>query len=123
MLQLMKMLWKSKRVLKAIVGARRFMSLHANIAKVIKRLPACWALLFIAIDPSFQDQGLGSSLVQPVLEWSDQDGVPCTIFTLNERTINFFMKLGFHIIERIDVASMNVSVWFLQRDSKTLPSS
>jgi ribosomal protein S18 acetylase RimI-like enzyme len=57
-----------------------------------------WYLAFAGVDPSRQGEGIGDSLLRPVLAQADRDGVFCYLETPFPRTHAFYRRLGFEII-------------------------
>jgi ribosomal protein S18 acetylase RimI-like enzyme len=59
--------------------------------------PPHWYLAVLGTDPSFQGQGLGSAVLQPVLEQCDSDGVAAYLESSKERNIDFYARHGFRV--------------------------
>lgn len=54
-----------------------------------------WYLFILGVDPSIQGQGVGRSLVKPILNQADSEGVSCYLETANVRNFSFYERLGF----------------------------
>lgn len=54
-----------------------------------------WYLSIIGVLPEFQNQGLGASLVEPVLAESDRLGVATYLETFTPRNKPFYARLGY----------------------------
>lgn len=54
-----------------------------------------WYLSILGIEPQFQGQGLGITLVKPILDRIDAAGLPSYLETFNPRNKNFYKKLGY----------------------------
>ncbi|GAA1515319.1 GNAT family N-acetyltransferase [Streptomyces albidochromogenes] len=52
-------------------------------------------LLLIAVSPERQGEGLGTALIQPVLDRCDRDGVPAYLEASSERSSTLYERLGF----------------------------
>lgn len=57
-------------------------------------------LLFLAVEPTYRNEGFGEALIARVAE--DHDRVTCHSRTTNEDALNFYDHLGFEIVRRID---------------------
>lgn len=56
-------------------------------------------LLFLAVDPDYQDMGFGRELVSAVA--ADHDVVTCHARVTNESAVGFYENLGFEVVRRI----------------------
>jgi GNAT superfamily N-acetyltransferase len=54
-----------------------------------------WYLSIVGVLPEFQNQGLGTSLITPVLEQSDRAGVSTYLETFTPRNKSFYARLGY----------------------------
>lgn len=52
-------------------------------------------LLLIAVSPERQGEGLGTALIEPVLERCDRDGVPAYLEASSARSSKLYERLGF----------------------------
>lgn len=57
-----------------------------------------WYLAFLAVDPQFQQQGIGSALLQPILDRADSEKTACYLETANGRNVPFYERHGFKVI-------------------------
>ena len=74
-----------------------------------------WYLWAIGVDPSSQGRGIGSRLLQPVLEQASADGTACYLETGTERNIRFYEKHGFRVVSEGKVPKLAVPVWAMVR--------
>ena len=58
-----------------------------------------WYLEVLGIRPGFQRQGLGTRLIQPVLDQADADGDPCFLETSDRTNASFYERFGFSVID------------------------
>ncbi len=58
-----------------------------------------WYLSIIGILPAFQNQGLGTSLVNGVLSTADRLGVPTYLETFTPRNQPFYQRLGYRVAD------------------------
>ena len=63
--------------------------------------PPHWYLAVLGTDPVAQGQGLGSAMLQPVLQRCDEDGVGAYLESSKERNIDFYARHGFRVTEEI----------------------
>ncbi len=57
--------------------------------------PDSWYLSIVGIAPPFQGQGLGETLIRPILNRVDKLGVHTYLETFTPRNIRFYERLGF----------------------------
>lgn len=77
-----------------------------------------WYLWLLGVDPPRQGQGLGTRLVQPVLDQADADGVVCYLDTTLERNLSFYRRLGFEVVFAGQFPKGGPSFWTLRREPK-----
>lgn len=75
--------------------ARRFMQLRSALYAHHRELPPHWYLLYIGTRPERQGQGLGSALLQSVLDRCDADRVPAYLEASCERNAVLYRRHGF----------------------------
>lgn len=75
-----------------------------------------WYLATLATDPAFQGQGMGSALVELVLERCDEEGFPAYLETQNESNVAFYRARGFSVVGKLDFGSHAPPVWLLWRE-------
>ena len=56
-----------------------------------------WYLLMLGVEPSLQGRGVGSLLLQPVLEQADRHGLACYLETNNQKNLLFYERHGFSV--------------------------
>jgi ribosomal protein S18 acetylase RimI-like enzyme len=59
--------------------------------------PPHWYLAVLGTDPSAQGRGLGSAVLQPVLERCDADGLGAYLESSKARNIDFYARHGFRV--------------------------
>jgi ribosomal protein S18 acetylase RimI-like enzyme len=85
-------------------------------AQRIKIVPGRhWYLFMIGVDPAYQNQGIGSRLLTPVLAQADKEGLPVYLDTFNEKTLAFYRKHSFTIAEEALIPNGGPRGWFLLR--------
>jgi GNAT superfamily N-acetyltransferase len=58
---------------------------------------SAWYLSIVGIFPAFQNQGLGHSLIAPILEQADRAGVATFLETFTPRNESFYQRLGYRV--------------------------
>ncbi len=76
----------------------RFSRYGANAERAHPREPH-WYLEVLGVRPQFQRQGLGTRLIQPVLDRADKDGVPCVLETADRANVAYYQQFGFSIVD------------------------
>ena len=74
-----------------------------------------WYLWALGVAPASQGQGVGSSLLQPVLAQADAAGVPCYLETETERNVAFYEKRGFEALESKRMSDGRAALWIMLR--------
>ena len=75
-----------------------------------------WYLAMLGVDPAWQRQGLGESLIRPILAAADRDGLPCYLEAPTADNARYYTRLGFRVIAETDVPDSNVHVWLMRRE-------
>ena len=117
------------------VGPREFVKMFPPVARVLgTRLPDVLLQLAhtdklqtkephyhlgeIGVLPDQQGKGLGSEILQPVLELADREQMPCALECTNPKNHLFYQRHGF-TIRRVGTSRFHPTVWFMQRDPQT----
>ena len=74
-----------------------------------------WYLWVLGVDPPRQGQGVGSTVLQPVLTRADADRLPCYVET--DKTINvpFYQGHGFEVVVEGDLPDGGFHYWTMKR--------
>ncbi len=71
----------------------------ANIAGGRRRAARCSGTIGITLHPDYRDQGIGTRLMQYLIDWARATGIitrlELHVFTRNERAIHLYEKMGF----------------------------
>ncbi len=102
---------------KARANPLRGSSLMAAVAKAHLRVPH-WYLQLVMVDPSHQRRGLGSRLIEPVLEICDREGLPAALETQKTENLAYYARFGFREMHRSDASPDGPSIWSLERTPK-----
>ncbi|MEX0641643.1 MAG: GNAT family N-acetyltransferase [Pirellulales bacterium] len=80
-----------------------------------------WHLSVIGVEPEFQGQGIGSAMMQPMLERADAAAVPCYLDTHQEANVRLYQRHGFEIAERAELSGHPVPVYAMLRKPRVAP--
>ena len=78
-----------------------------------------WHLSVIGVEPEFQSQGVGSALLQPMLERADGQGAACYLDTHQEANVRLYLRHGFEVAERTQLPGHPVPVYAMLRKPRT----
>lgn len=74
-----------------------------------------WYLSAVGVDPSHHGEGLGSSLVRSGIAKADGDETPIYLETETETNVDFYLHLGFEIIEQTTAIGLDLPIWLMAR--------
>lgn len=74
-----------------------------------------WMLSLLGVAPSDRGRGIGSLLLQPVLQQADREGLSCYLSTFNERAVSFYQKHGFAILWQGELSKNSPCIWTMKR--------
>jgi GNAT superfamily N-acetyltransferase len=103
-----------RRIPRSIQGFARIEAVH-------NRYPAHYYLSLLGTRPERQGEGVGSALVQPVLDICDRDGVGAYLESSKAANIPFYERHGFRVDEEIELPD-GPSLWAMWRDPRPNPS-
>lgn len=86
-----------------------------RIERAHPHAPPHFYLAVIGTDPPRQGQGIGSRLMQPVLEMCDREGLPAYLESSKERNVDFYSRFGFRVTEEIRLPK-GPPMWPMWRD-------
>jgi GNAT superfamily N-acetyltransferase len=79
--------------------------------------PPHWYLAVLGTDPPAQGQGLGSAVLEPVLEQCDADGVGAYLESSKERNIHFYARHGFRVTAELRLPR-GPKMWAMWREAR-----
>lgn len=85
--------------------------------KLFPRIPNYY-LSMLAVAPAFQGQGIGSALLQPVLELCDARGIIAYTVTDTEPNVVFYEKQGFRVKDIIPIPRAGLKAWTMLREPR-----
>lgn len=71
---------------------------YGNVVEKAHHGDPHWYLVVLSVRPEHQRHGLGSRLVEPVLERADRDGVVCRLETSDPANVGFYERFGFEVV-------------------------
>ncbi len=77
--------------------------------------PSHFYLAVLGTDPPRQGQGMGTALMQPVLELCDREGLPAYLESSKERNIDFYSRFGFRVKGEVQLPK-GPKMWPMWRD-------
>jgi len=86
-----------------IAASYRVLTALSETEKVHKEIISepHWYLYAIGVEPTFQNNGIGTQIMYPVLQLADKSGLSCYLDTASKRSIDFFRRLGFEVVKEI----------------------
>ncbi|GIV96247.1 MAG: phosphoenolpyruvate synthase [Herpetosiphonaceae bacterium] len=57
-----------------------------------------WYLLIAGVEPQYQNKGIGSQMMMPVLKQADATGMPCYLEATCEANVRFYRRHGFEVV-------------------------
>jgi RimJ/RimL family protein N-acetyltransferase len=75
-----------------------------------------WYLALMVVRPNSQGQGIGSALLQPVLDRASREGLPCYLVTFTDRAVRFYQKNGFEVLRNQKFSANSPLFWTLKRE-------
>ncbi len=75
-----------------------------------------WYLAMLGVDPDWQRQGIGESLLQPVFDAADRAGLRCYLEAPTAENARYYLRRGFQVLAETDVPDSDVHVWLMRRE-------
>ena len=106
-----------------LAGWRRLRMVSGVIAELEKRhrqhVPqAHFYLSALGVEPDRQGEGIGTALLQPVLDRCDRDRVPAYLETATARNVLLYERLGFDVVEELTLPGTDVHGWLMVRSAR-----
>lgn len=102
------------------VTLRRLRTVMAGVAATEKKHPhePHFYLLALGVDPDHQGRGVGSALMQPILERCDREGTPAYLESSKERNVPLYERNGFRVTEEMMIPGGGPKIWLMWRDPR-----
>ena len=92
-------------------------------SKIEKKDPTGGKVVFVAIHKTLQGNGIGGKLLEKIIyEWDSRDGGDLVLSTMTERSLKFYMKYGFEIVNMTPKEGYS-NYSMIRRKQKTKTSS
>lgn len=69
----------------------------------------------LGVSPDRQGEGIGTALMEPVLDRCDRDRIPAYLETATARNVLLYEKLGFEVVEELTLPNTDVHGWLMIR--------
>jgi ribosomal protein S18 acetylase RimI-like enzyme len=76
-------------------------------------------LATLGTDTAHQGTGVGTALLEPVLERCDAEGVPAYLESSKERNIAFYARHGFEVTKELDLLGGGPRIWLMWRNPRS----
>ena len=96
-----------------IAHAFRVMEAFGEVSRHHPREPPHWYLSLLGVDRARQHEGVGTALVQAVLERCDAEGTPAWLETATATNVGFYERLGF--VTETEFTVVGVTFWGMLR--------
>ena len=112
---------QKKAFLRAHLGdasLAKYMQITESMAEQTSAVvpPGSWYLSIVGIAPSFQGQGLGGTLIRPILDNTDELGCHTYLETFTPRNMAFYQQQGFQEAGVFDEPRTNAPYWVMIRE-------
>jgi GNAT superfamily N-acetyltransferase len=95
----------------------RALGVLSKIERVHPKEPH-WYLGVLGTDPPRQGKGLGSAVLQPVLERCDHEGLPAYLESSKERNVPFYSRHGFEVTNELKLGDDGPPLWTMWREPR-----
>jgi ribosomal protein S18 acetylase RimI-like enzyme len=100
-----------------LLGPRRMLTASRAFAVIAGGHPAepHWYLSVLGVAPTHQRRGIGRSLIEPMLERADADGIPASLETFKADNVPYYERFGFEVTKDDDVPGGGPHMWAMVR--------
>ena len=95
------------------LGARRAMRL-GDLTSAHRPSEPHYYLGVLGTDPDQQSKGIGSALIQPVLDRCDKERMPAYLESSKKKNLSFYQKHGFEVIDELQIPE-GPPIWTMMR--------
>ncbi len=102
------------------VGLRSIASRLGALATIERHHPTepHWYLAILGADPDRRGQGIGSALMEPMIERCDADGMPAHLESSKEENLAFYHRFGFEVTDELSLPHGGPPLWGMWRDPR-----
>ena len=95
------------------VFGRRFFRVTGGFQRMMARHPRepHWYLAVLGTDPVHQGKGVGSALIEPVLEHCEREALVAYLEASRIENVPYYQRFGFEVREEIAMPADGPSVW------------
>ncbi len=77
-----------------------------------------WYLGTIGTEPSRQGTGIGSTLMQSMMQRIDESGYPAYLESSKDRNVPFYLRYGFEVVEELHSVPGSPPIWRMWREPR-----
>jgi predicted N-acetyltransferase YhbS len=70
----------------------------------------------LAVDPKWQQKGVGTALLKPFLEKADSEKMPVYLETHDEKNVLYYQRQGFSLIHTSSIPKYELPIWCMLRE-------
>ena len=113
-------IWPAMKI--GIKALRKMQALDKYIAGKHKELSPNkhWYLAVLAVDPKHQGKGYASKLLNEMLSYIDEEGLPCYLETDGEKNVFMYQHFGFEVVDEFVVPGTKDKLVAMLRKPKTI---
>ncbi|PSB29216.1 GNAT family N-acetyltransferase [Chlorogloea sp. CCALA 695] len=78
-----------------------------------------WYLFMLGVSPTYQRQGIGNLLLQPILKQADSEKLSCYLETSTEGGVRFYQRLGFEVVRTGGLPEADFKFWTMKRSPQS----
>jgi GNAT superfamily N-acetyltransferase len=78
-----------------------------------------WYLAVLATDPEFQRSGVGTALVEPIIDRCDTEGIDAYLETQKEDNLAYYRRFGFEVVDRLSPVTDGPPLWTMRRQARS----
>ncbi len=112
-------IWPAMKI--GIKAIRKMQALDKYIERKHKELAPNkhWYLVVLAVDPKHQGKGYASKLLNEMLSYIDEEGLPCYLETDGEKNVSMYQHFGFEVVDEFVVPGLKDKMVAMLRKPKT----
>jgi GNAT superfamily N-acetyltransferase len=104
----------------AVARFRAFFSAMGSAVGSLAPQPH-WRLAWLGVEPGYQGQGIGSTLVRQVTARAAAEGMACWLFTFAARNVPIYERLGFDVTLDALLPASGLRLWVMAHPPRLQP--